>query len=276
MIQTATTSRGTTSNEEEIDLYEGTAELYDHVGPYRTRGDVEFYVDMAKQYGGRVLEVGCGTGRVLIPTAAAGVEITGLDNSPSMLDMLRKNLSRAPKQVQDKVQLEVGDMRNFDLGEQFDLITIPFRPFQHMLTVEDQLACLRTIRKHLKPNGRFVFDVFNPSIPGLADPARLAGAQAEPEVTMPDGRRFIRTHRFVNRDYFSQISDIELVHDIIAPDGTHTQAVFAFQMRYIFRYELEHLLVRAGLVIEELYGGFDKAAYGERYPGELIVVAKRG
>ncbi len=268
MIQTAATQ-----NEEEIDLYIGTAELYDHVGPYRTRGDVEFYVDMAKQAKGRVLEIGCGTGRVLIPTAEAGIDITGLDNSQSMLNILRQNLSQAPKQVQDSVHLEVGDMRSFDLGEQFDLITIPFRPFQHMMTVDDQMACLRTVRKHLKPNGKFVFDVFNPSIPGLADPSTLAGAQAEPEVTMPDGRRFIRTHRFVKRDYINQINDLELVHDIVAPDGTHTQAVFAFQMRYIFRFELEHLLIRCGFRIESLYSGFDKLAYGERYPGELVVVA---
>jgi SAM-dependent methyltransferase len=271
MIQTAATQ-----NEEEIDLYISTAELYDYVQPYATRGDVQFYVDTAKEANGRVLEIACGTGRILLPTAEAGVEITGLDNSKSMLDILRDKLSQSPKQVQDKVHLEFGDMRNFDLGEQFDLITMPFRPFQHMLTVEDQMACLRTVRKHLKQNGRFVFDVFNPSIPGLADEQKLASAQAEPEVTMPDGRRFIRTHRFAKKDFFTQINDLELIHDVIAPDGTHTQSVFAFQMRYIFRYELEHLLARCGFAIEALYAGFDKAAYGERYPGDLVVVARRG
>src|SRR5688500_3666244 len=143
MIQIATTQI------EETDLYLATAELYDHVGPYRNRNDVQFYVDMAKEQGGRVLEIGCGTGRVLIPTAQAGIEITGLDSSRSMLDVLRKNLSREAKDVQARVHFEMGDMRYFDLDEQFDLITIPFRPFQHMLTVEDQMACLRQVRKHL-------------------------------------------------------------------------------------------------------------------------------
>ena len=135
------------------------------------------------------------------------------------------------------------------------------------------MACLRQVRKHLKPKGRFVFDLFNPSIPGLADETTLEQAQAEPEVTMPDGRRFIRTHRFVKKDFFNQINDLELVHDIVAPDGTHTQAVFAFQMRYLFRFEVEHLLVRCGFAIETIYGGFDRVPYGERYPGELILVA---
>lgn len=273
MIQTATTSNEATT--EELDLYLATAEYYDYVGPYATRGDVQFYVDMAKQQNGRTLEIACGTGRILIPTAQSGLEITGLDNSRSMLDVLRNKLTQLPRQVQDKVHLEYGDMRSFDLGEQFDLITMPFRPFQHMLTVEDQMMCLNTVRKHLKRDGRFVFDIFNPSIPGLADEAKLASAQAEPEVVMPDGRRFIRSHSFAKKDFFSQVNDLELIHDVIAPDGTHTQAIFAFQMRYIFRYEIEHLLARCGFEIEALYSGFDKAAYGERYPGDLVIVAKR-
>lgn len=262
--------------EEQTDPYTTTAELYDHVGPYRTRGDVEFYVNIAKEVGGRVLEIGCGTGRILIPTAEAGIDITGLDASRAMLGVLESNLASQPKQVQDRVHLEQGDMRNFDLDEQFDLITIPFRPFQHLLTVEDQLACLASVRRHMKPHGKFVFDVFNPSIPGLADETKLEQAQPEPEVTMPDGRRFIRTHRFLKKDFLNQINDLELVHHVICPDGRKTEEIFAFQMRYLFRFELEHLLVRAGFAIESLYSGFDKAAYGERYPGDLIVLAGKG
>lgn len=269
MIHTATTQN------EETDLYVTTAELYDHVGPYRTRRDVDFYVDMAKEIGGRVLEIGSGTGRVLIPTARAGVTITGLDNSPSMLEVCQRNLAQEEQQVQKNVWLTTGDMRNFDLDEQYDLITIPFRPFQHMLTVEDQMACLKTVRKHLKSSGTFVFDLFNPSIPGLADESRLDSAQAEPEVVMPDGRRFIRTHRFVSKDYFNQINNLELIHDVVWPDGTHSQSIFAFQMRYLFRFEVEHLLIRCGFKVETIYAGFDKAAYGSRYPGELVIVARK-
>lgn len=269
MIPTATTQN------EEIDLYITTAELYDHVEPYRTRGDVDFYVDMAKEIGGRVLEIGCGTGRVLIPTAQAGINITGLDNSPSMLEICQRKLSQESEQIQKNVWLATGDMRNFDLDEQYDLVTIPFRPFQHMLTVEDQMACLRSVRKHLKPSGTFVFDLFNPSIPGLADESRLDSIHAEPEVVMPDGRKFIRTHKFLSKDYFNQINDLELVHSMVWPDGTTTQSVFAFRMRYLFRFEVEHLLIRSGFSVETIYGGFDKVPYGSRYPGELVIVARR-
>jgi SAM-dependent methyltransferase len=271
-IETATTALRATH-----DPYINTADLYDYVGPYKreARGDVDFYVNLSKEIGGRTLEVGCGTGRVLIPTAQAGIEITGIDTSQAMLDVCRQKLASLPENLQKNVWLTTGDMRNFDLEEQFDLITIPFRPFQHMLTVEDQIATLSTIRRHLKPNGTFVFDIFNPSIPGLADETRLEQAQTEPEVVTPDGRRFIRSHKFVKKDFFNQVNDLELIHDVIWPDGTHTQEIFAFQMRYFFRFEIEHLLVRCGFAIDTIYSGFDKQPYGSRYPGDLVIVARR-
>ena len=96
--------------------YRFTAEFYDHLIPYSTRGDVAFFVEMAQASGGQVLEIGCGTGRVLIPTARAGIEIVGLDLSPHMLSICRENLAQEPPEVQARVQLIEGDMRSFDLG----------------------------------------------------------------------------------------------------------------------------------------------------------------
>lgn len=260
---------------ETLDEYIGSAELYDHVGPYRTRGDVQFYVDMARKTGGNVLEIGCGTGRVLIPTAEAGFNITGLDSSPSMLDICRQKLAALPSNVHKRVWLEEGDMRNFSLDEQYDLITIPFRPFQHLLTVEDQIACLMSVKRHLRLGGKFVFDLFNPSIPGLADETKLAHAMIEPEIAMPDGRRFVRSHKFANKDFLNQINDIEITHDVVNADGTTTQVLFAFKMRYCFRFEIEHLLVRCGFNVDEIFADFEGTPYGEKYPGDLVIVASR-
>lgn len=260
---------------EKEDAYLVTAEYYDHVGPYRNRKDVQFYVDLAREANGRVLELGCGTGRVLIPTAEAGVDITGLDASLSMLEVCRQKLASLPSTLHKRTWLVQGDFRNFDLEEQYDLITMPFRPFQHLIEVEDQLACLAAVRRHLAPDGRFVFDLFNPSIPGLADQSKLEHAQVEDEVTMPDGRRFVRSHKFVKKDFNRQVNDLELIHDVIWPDGTTSQEIFAFKMRYFFRYEIEHLLVRAGFSIDAIYANWDKEPFGGIYPGELIIVARR-
>jgi SAM-dependent methyltransferase len=255
--------------------YRFTAEFYDHLIPYSTRGDVTFFVEMAQASGGPVLEVGCGTGRVLIPTARAGVEIVGLDLSPYMLSVCRENLAQEPPEVQARAQIVEGDMRSFDLGREFALVTLPFRPFQHLTTVEDQMTCLSTIHRHLAPGGRLVLDLFNPSIIYLAASQRLEEYEDIPQFNMPDGRRVARYARIAGRDYFNQVQDIELIYYVTHPDGRQERLVHSFPMRYLFRFEAEHLLARCGFAVEALFGDYDKRPYGSKYPGELIFLAAK-
>jgi SAM-dependent methyltransferase len=259
-----------------LDEYASIADLYDHVTLYRDRSDVAFFVDAAVQSGGPVLEVGCGTGRVLVPTARAGVEIVGLDLSAHMLGVCRERLLHEPPAVQANAALVHGDMRHFELGRTFTLATIPFRPFQHLLTTDDQLACLSCIRRHLVDGGLLIFDVFNPSLDALANQTLGQELGAEPEFIVPDGRRVTRCFKVVAADRFEQINDIELLYDVTHPDGRQTRLVHAFRMRYLFRYEVEHLLARSGFFVQELYAGYDRSAYGSTYPGELVFVARKG
>lgn len=257
------------------DTYAFTAELYDHVVPYSNRADMGFYIEAARQAGGPVLEMGCGTGRILIPTARAGVDIVGLDLSPYMLAVCRRRLASEPEAVRSRVRLVQADMREFEIPRTFSLVTTPFRPFQHLLTVEDQLACLGGIHRHLADEGKLILDLFNPSLPYLTSDALGKEIGDEPEFTMPDGRRVLRRHRTVARDYFRQINEVELIYYVTHPDGREERLVHAFSMRYLFRFEVEHLLVRSGFVVDELYAGFDKKPYGSEYPGELIFVARK-
>jgi SAM-dependent methyltransferase len=258
------------------DEYATIADLYDYVAPYRDRGDIAFFVDAAVTAGGQVLEVGCGTGRVLIPTARTGIDIVGLDLSGQMLATCRERLLREPAAVQEKATLVHADMRHFDLGRRFALATIPFRPFQHLLTVDDQLSCLGAIRQHLVDGGVLIFDIFNPSLDALANqPIGQETDAGEPEFTMPDGRRVTRSFKIVATDRFSQINDIELLYNVTYPDGHQATLVHAFRMRYLFRYEAEHLLARAGFVVDRLYGGYDRSEYGATYPGDLVFVARK-
>jgi SAM-dependent methyltransferase len=256
------------------DEYAAIADLYDYVGPYRALTDISFYVDAASESGGPVLELGCGTGRVLIPTAHAGIAITGLDLSPGMLDVCRQRLADEPAEVQSRAQLVHSSMTDFRLGRTFRLVTIPFRPFQHLLTVADQLACLACIRRHLAPDGSLVFDLFNPSLDAIVNNPIGVELAPEPEFTTPDGRRVVRCHKTVSRDRFQQIGRFELIYDVTHPDGRTERLIHAFAMRYFFRFEAEHLLARAGFEVEHLYAGADKADYGSRYPGELFFVAR--
>lgn len=265
------------------DEYSFIAKFYDEVVPYRNRHDVAFFVEMAREAQGPVLEVGCGTGRVLIPTARAGCEILGLDSSPAMLSRCREKLSREPEVPRSKVTLVEGDMRRFQVAPQdggearFALVTLPFRPFQHLLTVADQLACLACIHRHLAPGGRLILDVFNPSLPLLVlkeDAPELA--LKEPEFKMSDGSKVHRTHRVIGRDFFNQVQSIEMTYHITHPGGTTQDLVHRFRLRYFYRFEMEHLLARAGFETENLYADYDRSPYGSKVPGELIFVARKG
>jgi SAM-dependent methyltransferase len=257
------------------DDYAPIADLYDSVALYRDRPDVAFFVEEARAAGGPVLEVGCGTGRVLIPTARAGVEIVGLDLSPHMLQVCGERVAREPEEVRSRVRLVRADMRSFGLARTFALVTLPFRPFQHLTTVEDQLSCLASIHRHLERGGRLVLDLFNPSLEALVQDNLGREAGEEPEFTTPDGRRVTRRHKIVSRDVFHQVNQVELIYDVTHPDGRKERLVHAFPMRYLFRYEAEHLLVRSGFEVEALYADYDRSPYGSTYPGDLIFVTRK-
>jgi SAM-dependent methyltransferase len=255
--------------------YAFVADLYDWVVPYRERPDISFFVEAARDAGSPVVEIGCGTGRVIIPSARAGIDVVGLDASPQMLDVCRERLRQEHVAVQSRVELVQADMRAFELGRQFTLATLPFRPFQHLITVKEQLECLMCIRRHLIEGGRLVLDLFNPSLEALANRQEGQEVGDEPEFSTPDGRRVVRRHRTVAHDRFTQVSEVELIYYVTHPDGREERLVHAFPMRYLFRFEVEHLLVRCGFDVEQLYADFDKGAYGSRYPGELIFVARK-
>jgi SAM-dependent methyltransferase len=256
------------------DEYQSIAEYYDHVTPYAERADVDFFVGEALKSGGPVLEVGCGTGRILIPTAREGVQIHGLDLSPHMLEILRERLRQEPPDVQARVTLSQGDMRSFDLGGTFQLVTFPFRPFQHLTTVEDQMTCLERVRAHLEPGGRLILDLFNPKLESLLGETGVEMKEGV-DFSMPDGRQVSRSVRFVHRDLFNQVSQVELIYYVTHPDGRVERLVHDIHMRYLYRFEAEHLLERCGFSVESLYGDYDRSPYGSKYPGELIFIARR-
>lgn len=249
------------------------ASLYDFVPVYASRADVAFYVDEALAAGGNVLEVGCGTGRIVIPTARAGVAIDGLDESPDMLAQCAAKLERENATVRQRVTLHKSDARSFDLGKTFALVTAPFRVMQHQITIDDQLRFLASIRRHLRPGGRFVFDVFNPSFAALV---AADGVEREdvPDTTLGDGRTFRRTGRVKRVRFVDQVSEVELIYYVkSAPDAEPQRTVQAFDMRWYLRDELVHLLARAGFRVTSLYGDFDRSSLGDTSK-EIIVIAQ--
>jgi SAM-dependent methyltransferase len=254
--------------------YDSFAEFYDHVLPYRERPDVAFFVSLAAEARGPVLEMGCGTGRVLLPCARAGATMVGVDISRGMLEVCRRKLATEPPEVRSRVRLVTGDMRRFHLESTFALITLPFRSFQHLEQVDEQLQALTLLRQHLAADGRLVLDIYNPSLPLLGDERWLSTPLVEPAVQLPDGRTIVRSLRLSARDYFNQTQEVEIAHDVAWPDGRRERHVDTTRLRYLFRFEAEHLLARAGFVVEALYADYDRRPYGSTYPGELIFVAR--
>ena len=223
-------------------------------------GDIGFYVDRARTANGPLLELGCGTGRILLPTAATGVQCVGLDASPEMLSVLRA------KGLPENVELVAGRLESFDLGDaRFGLITAPFRVMQHMLDVDTQLRALENIRRHLAPGGEFVFDIFDPN------PASLTATE-QPEVLDSEfthNGAAMRRYAQVSRDITTQVLTVSFRLD---GGPKHLQGSSQIQLRWYYRFEIEHLLVRAGFSQLEFLGGFDG---GPWEAGKDIVVVAR-
>jgi SAM-dependent methyltransferase len=140
--------------------------------------------------------------------------------------------------------------------------------------VDDQRAALAALRRHVAPGGRLVLDLFNPSLPLLGDERWLRQPLVEPPVTLPDGRILRRSLRIIARDFAHQTQDVEITHEIAWPDGRCDRHADVTRLRYLFRYEAEHLLVREGFAIEALHADYDRKPYGSIHPGELIFVAR--
>jgi len=243
------------------DPYEVTARYYD---PAYTRlrdrsGDIEFYRTLARECGGPLLELGCGTGRVLLPIARDGVECTGLDASPAMLEAL------AGKAPPPTLRTVVADMHDFHRGERFALVFAAFRGFQHLYTVDEQLSCLRCVSEHLRPGAPFAFDVFSPSYERLA---RADGSEIEDVRFEVGGEEVVRT---VALRHEAQSQSLRVRMRYRRAGGEEVEEL---RLRYFFRYELEHLLVRAGFGNLTFYGGFDRRPF-DHVSGETIVIAKR-
>ena len=252
------------------------AEFYDISYEYRGLKDAEFFAEYSKKAGGRTLELGCGTGRVLIPTAISGCQITGLDLSPYMLRKCQEKLDKQPREVQEQARLIQGDMTSLDTGEIYSLVTIPFRTFQHLISVKEQKNCLQCIKKHLVPPGLLVIDIFNPFPPRLVfNPKYMAEIEDLPETLLPDGRKLRRATRIAAFHREQQFNDIEMIHYVSHPDGRSERLVQAFPFRYFYRYEIEHLLTLCGFRVIELFGNFDRSEFSSNSPEMIFVAEKR-
>ncbi len=224
--------------------------------------DIPFWIGMAQKYGGPILELASGTGRISIPLAKENFRVTGVDISDSMLAETRR------KSSEEDVAIEWvrTDIRDFDLQKRFKLIIFPANTICHLLDLDDVEACLRCVKKHLETGGRFVIDVFTPSFDILLrDPTQRYPHSEYPD---PNGGGKILVTETNEYDSASQINRIGLFYRL---PGREEEFVEELLMRIYFPQELDELLKNSGFEIEAKYGEYDLKRFDSESAKQLIV-----
>ena len=243
--------------------YDSFAPFYDLT--HEHSDDVPFYLAMAGEANGPVLELACGTGRVLLPLARAGIEVTGLDVCQPMLDKLQAKLDREPREVQARVALKCADMREYRFSRKFRLVFCAFNSFLHLMTTEDQLACLRSVREYLADDGRLCINVFAPFYDRLAKKV-----ETEEQVRGDD----MIARFFTKRNWADQTIDSTMLVETTGQDGLVRRQATHLTLCWIHNREMHLLLRLAGFEVVAVYGGFDKRPY-DYVSGIQLFVAKK-
>lgn len=226
--------------------------------------DVHFYSQLANRIGGDVLELGAGSGRVSIPIARRGLQVTGLEYSAQMLAYAQHNAQEAGVLV----DWLLGDMRNFALNRHFPLIIAPFNALMHLYTPQDQLQALRCVAAHMDANSIFVCDLYQPNF-GPEGVLRHEGDTFE----HPDGRRtdvwllqrVDRSQQLVHTQYYVDTSDAQ---------GQLSRQYHTLKQRYYHRWEVEWLWRCAGLEVYQVQGNFE-GEYLHDKSSHLVVHARK-
>lgn len=250
-------------------MFDGFARYYDaDYGSFTD--DLLFYREMARLHGGPVLEPMCGTGRVAVPLAETRIAVVGLDIAPAMIALANHRL--ATTSAGRYASFAVADVRAFERTERFGFAFVAINSFMHLETTADQLAALRAIRQQLRPAGVLALDLFNP------DPTQLAQVDGttvlDKTFTLPDSGHLVQKYVVRAVDLAAQHQQVTFCYDELDGAGRVTRTVLPFGMRWLYRFEAEHLLARAGFAVESVYGSYELDEYSSDAP-RLIVVARR-
>lgn len=233
-----------------------------HYDALKTQDDIAFYQAYAQRAADPVLEIGCGTGRVTIPLAAAGVAITGLDVSSSML----AEAKRKAEQQSLKIRWVQADGRNFELGQHYALILMPLNVLQFFHEAESLRQVFGCVKRHLVPGGRLIFDVFNPQVAFLAeDPqrryerVRYDDPEGSGEVVIEETREYIAARQIVRSTRYYHVG------------SERNKWIGTLELRCFFPCELDLLLEHHGFHSEEKLGNFDGSPFSNAAPKQIVV-----
>jgi SAM-dependent methyltransferase len=253
-------------------MYEAIAPFYDLIHADLT-ADITFLLSLAAETGGPILELGSGTGRLLLPLARAGYQVTGLDSSPAMLERARQRLAQEAEAVRARVTLVEGDMTSFKLDGRFPLAVIPYNTLMH-LSPPQATAAFRQVATHLEKDGRLFLDVANPLAVAQTPNDRLL--TLEHCMTEPETGRMLVLTASTRVDPGDQTLHITWFYDTSpAGGGPLHRIVVPMHYHYFFPHELELMLSGAGLVLQGMYGDYEERPFAEESERLLIVAVKR-
>ena len=228
------------------------AELYDVFRGGDELDEIGLYCDVAAEKGGNCLDLGCGTGRVLMPLARQGIDITGLDSSQFMVEECRSRVAAE----QFTAEILHDDMRAFDLGRQFNLVIMPGATFQLLDERADAMSVLERARAHLSPGGLMVMSLFIPYYEIVNESLDGVWRLEKDEAIGSDGERAL-CHVCAELDRCEQVMELRNRFEVIDSGGiTVKSEIKHSRLRWYAKYELELLLTSAGFDSVEILGDF--------------------
>ncbi|MBC6445143.1 MAG: class I SAM-dependent methyltransferase [Alphaproteobacteria bacterium GM202ARS2] len=234
-------------------------------------GDIEFYLDCATRFGDPVLEIGVGTGRVLLPLINAGYEVVGLDLSSKMLKVAAEKMLAHPEAA-TRAHLIEADMTNFDLGRQFSLVMITARSFQHVVTPKEQRSTLSCVRRHMTIGDHLVLDLFDPSFEVLFG----ENTKTLPVRTAHDpgsGQKIRRSRVSIDVDPQRQtVRETLLFEAIDERDKVVAKEEASWTLRWSSRQEIAYLLELTGFEVVDEFSDFSCSA--PAYAREQLWIAR--
>jgi SAM-dependent methyltransferase len=250
-----------------LDIRAGPAKFYD-LSPHQPN-DIPFYLERLPSPNAHVLELGCGTGRVVIPVAQRCGFLHGIDLSEAMLQVCRAKL-KAAGLGEHKVKVGIADITNYDLGERFDLVIAPFRVIQNLETDEQLAGLFRCLRRHLAADGRCILNVFHPNRSLEAMRHEWVSNQENLAWEVEDGGERVACYDVRRR----------LSHDplVLYPDLVYRryvgadlveQVVLTIPMRCFYPDEFIALIEAEGGKVLGTWGGYGGEEYGAG--NELVV-----
>lgn len=238
-------------------IYDGA--IYDGMNIHTD--DLEFYKRwLPKNKNARILELCCGTGRLTIPIAHEGYDITGVDFTRSMLDQAKVKACEAGLEI----EFIEADIRCLDLQKRYDLIFIPFNSIHHLYRNEDLFQVFRVVQNHLKKGGIFLLDCFNPNIQLIVE-----GEKEQQEIAAyatNDGRK-VMIKQTMHYESDSQINRIKW-HFFINGEFDSIQDV---AMRMFFPQELDSYLKWNGFNLIHKFGGFEEESFNDKSEKQIFV-----